>query len=241
MFNATNFPNASSAQLTAAQNLYALLTGRVSSVTSDARIDEENGLYTYPAGRAARADARDRVFIQDQWRVRSNVTVNAGVRYGVQLPFSPLNSNYSFGSMTEICGVSGVGSDGACNLFQPGIRAARTTLPQFTHSAPRLQRGQEQPGAERRRVVWTPQRRDGWLGTVMGPEGNFVIRGGCSRNYSRPGLNDFTGPFNNNTGLVSRSPALRRHSCCFAIRARPRSLRSMPRQVPRSRRRSRAR
>src|SRR5262249_28092627 len=46
MFN-TGLPNASSAQLTAAQNLYALLTGRINQITSDARIDEQTGQYTY--------------------------------------------------------------------------------------------------------------------------------------------------------------------------------------------------
>jgi hypothetical protein len=33
MFNAANFPNISAANLTAAQNLYALLTGRVATIT----------------------------------------------------------------------------------------------------------------------------------------------------------------------------------------------------------------
>src|SRR5206468_2617940 len=47
MFNASNFPGASAAQLTAAQNLYALLTGRINQVSSNARIDEGTGQYTY--------------------------------------------------------------------------------------------------------------------------------------------------------------------------------------------------
>jgi hypothetical protein len=36
----------------------------------------------------------------------------------------------------------------------------------------------------------------------MGPEGDFVIRGGYSRNYSRAGLSDFTTPYGSNTGLT---------------------------------------
>ena len=43
MFTPANFPGASAADLTRAQNLYALLTGRVSSVTGNARIDEDSG------------------------------------------------------------------------------------------------------------------------------------------------------------------------------------------------------
>jgi hypothetical protein len=202
MFNGTNFPNASSAQLTAAQNLYALLTGRINQVTSDARIDEQSGNYTYLGLGVQRARMRETdLFIQDQWRIRSNVTINAGVRYGLQFPFSPLNSNYSFASMTEVCGVSGVGSDGTCNLFQPGIRAPKTALPQFTAGTPGYNTDTNNI-APSIGAVWTPQTRRGWLGTLMGPPDQFVIRGGYARNYSRPGLNDFTNPFNNNTGLV---------------------------------------
>jgi hypothetical protein len=202
MFNGTNLPNASSAQLTAAQNLYALLTGRINQVTSDARIDEQTGQYTYLGLGVQRARMRETdVFIQDQWRIKSNVTINAGVRYGLQFPFSPLNSNYSWASMTEVCGVSGVGSDGTCNLFQPGIRAPKTTLPQFTEGTPGYNTDTNNI-APSIGVVWTPQTRHGWLGTLMGPPDQFVIRGGYARNYSRPGLTDFSTPFNNNTGLV---------------------------------------
>ena len=202
MFNGTNFPNASSAQLTAAQNLYALLTGRINQVTSDARIDEQSGNYTYLGLGVQRARMRETdVFIQDQWPIRSNVTINAGVRYGLQFPFSPLNSNYSFAAMTEVCGVSGVGSDGTCNLFQPGIQAPKTTLPQFTEGTPGYNTDTNNI-APSIGAVWTPQTRHGWLGTLMGPPDQFVIRGGYARNYSRPGLTDFSTPFNNNTGLV---------------------------------------
>ena len=202
MFNTTNFPGASAAQLTAAQHLYALLTGRVSQVASNARIDENNGLYNYLGLGVQRARMRETdLYFQDQWRIRSNVTLNAGLRYGLQFPFSALNNNYSWASMAEICGVSGVAADGTCNLFQPGIRSAPTALPQFAAGTPgyNLDKNNFAPSIG---AVWTPEKRDGWLGALMGPEGNFVVRGGYARNYSRPGLTDFSTPFGNNTGLT---------------------------------------
>ena len=59
---AAAFPGASAANLTAAQNLYALLTGRVSGIDGDARLDENTNEYTYMGTRhAARADAGDRL------------------------------------------------------------------------------------------------------------------------------------------------------------------------------------
>src|SRR5690606_40033075 len=50
-----------------------------------------------------------------------NFTVNLGLRYDLQFPFTPLNSSYSTATIADLCGISGVGSDGRCNLFQPGL------------------------------------------------------------------------------------------------------------------------
>jgi hypothetical protein len=103
MFNAANFPGASATQLTAAQNLYALLTGRIQQFSAEARIDENSGNYNYLGASVQRARMPEwDGYIQDQWRVRSNVTINAGLRYGLQLPFRPLNSSYTYAGMTEM-------------------------------------------------------------------------------------------------------------------------------------------
>src|SRR5204862_3671541 len=48
MFVAGNFPGSPSAvNITAASNLYALLTGRVSQIQADARLDADTGKYVY--------------------------------------------------------------------------------------------------------------------------------------------------------------------------------------------------
>jgi hypothetical protein len=208
MFNTANLPGASTTQLTAAENLYGLLTGRIVSFTGEARIDE-NGQYGYLSPSLQRARMREMdTFIQDQWRVRPNVTVNAGLRYGLQFPFYPQNNSYTFAGMTEICGVSGVAADGTCNLFTPGVVAPKTALPQYTAGteAYHIDKNNFAPSVG---AVWTPEKREGWLGKLMGEDGDFVVRGGYARNYSRPGLNDFTGPYSSNTGLtlsLSRAP-----------------------------------
>ena len=60
MFSAANFPGASAANITTAQNLYAFLTGRVTQISGDARIDK-SGKYNYlGTGAAARPPHRDR-------------------------------------------------------------------------------------------------------------------------------------------------------------------------------------
>ena len=210
MFSGTNFPGASSTQLQNAEALYALLTGRITSFTADARIDEGSGNYGYLGPGMQRGRMRELdTFIQDQWRARPNLTVNLGLRYGLQFPFYPLNNAYTYAGMTEVCGPSGVASDGTCNLFTPGVVAPKTTLPQYTAGthAYNIDKNNLAPSVG---AVWTPEKRQGWLGKLMGEDGDFVLRGGYARNYSRSGLNDFTGAYGANTGTqlsLTRTPS----------------------------------
>jgi hypothetical protein len=49
--------------------------------------------------------------------------------------------------------------------------------------------------------AWTPSARPSVVGPLMGREGDFVIRAGYNRAYSRPGLNDYTGRLGANPGI----------------------------------------
>ena len=62
LFNTTNFPGASNAQLTEARDLFAVLTGRVVSINGEQRLDENTGEYVFLGPRhAARAAGRLRL------------------------------------------------------------------------------------------------------------------------------------------------------------------------------------
>ena len=142
------------------------------------------------------------VFVQDSWRIRPNLTINAGLRYDVQFPFYPLNSLYSVADINNICGRSGAASDNSCSLFQPGVMpGVSPTFSQFQQGT-RAYNVDYNNFAPTAGVAWTPGQKNGVVGALMGPEGDFVIRGGYSRAFSRPGLNDFTGLFNGNPGIV---------------------------------------
>jgi hypothetical protein len=202
MFTTANFPGASAANLTAASNLYALLTGRVQQIAGDARINEATGEYEWVSvGRQSGRLREVGAYLQDSWRIRANLTVNAGLRYDIQLPFEPLNSLYSFATIDDLCGVSGKRSDNSCNLFQAGV------MPGSAPTFKQLQKGQRTYDTDYNNVApsvgfaWTPARKNGWLGALMGPEGDFVVRGGYTRAFSRPGLSDFTGIYNANPGI----------------------------------------
>jgi hypothetical protein len=192
----------SSAQLTAARNLYALLTGRVTTITGNARLDEDSGLYTYMGVATQRSRMQEGGFyLQDSWRMRPNVTLNAGVRYTVQLPFTAQNSSYSTTTMEDLCGPSGVGANGYCSLFQPGSMPGKA-ISEFY----RLDKGVKAYNtdwdnfAPNVGFAWTPARRGGFLGALMSDE--LVIRGGWARAFSRNGMGDFTGQYASNPGVL---------------------------------------
>jgi hypothetical protein len=206
LFTTANFPGASNANLTAARRLYGLLTGRVSSINGDVRLNEATGEYDYMGTGIQRARMREGgLYFQDAWRVKPNLTINGGLRYELQYPFYPLNSSYSTATLDDLCGVSGVSSSTTCNLFQPGLQPGKH--PQFINFG----KGQRAYNVDYGNIApsigaaWTPTSRRGLLGAVMGPEGDFVVRGGYTRAFSRNGMNDFSGVFNANPGVVLAS------------------------------------
>src|SRR3954470_10113615 len=106
MFNAANFPLASAADITQAQNLYAMVTGRINSIAANARINEAGDTYV-PLGKS-RAQGRMRefdFFAADTWRATSNLTVSAGLRYILANPFYPTNNSYSTTTEAELYGI----------------------------------------------------------------------------------------------------------------------------------------
>ena len=212
MFNTTNFPGAASTNLTAAQNLYSLLVGRVSAIAGNARLDEDTNKYTYVGKGMQRARMPEiGFFAQDSWRLRPDLTFNFGLRYGAQLPFYPLNDSYATATFADLCGVSGVGSDGSCNMFKPGVLTGKS--PEFIQykEGTKAYNTDWNNLAPSIGVAWTTGGQGGFLGTLLGRQGDTVIRGGASRAYSRNGMNDFTGRVGANPGVVitvSRNAAL---------------------------------
>ena len=121
IFTTANFPGANTTQLSNAANLFADVTGRVSSITQSLALSEANRMY----GATAPID-RDRMrefglFATDQWRVTPSLTANIGLRVEKQLAFVNLDNLYSEVSYANLYGISGVG-----NLFKPGTFAGTT-------------------------------------------------------------------------------------------------------------------
>jgi hypothetical protein len=197
MFTNANFPGASSDDLTSAQNLYAVLTGRVSSIDGNAYLDEKDNRYKY-LGYEVRRSSQDEwgFFLQDSWRPRPNLTVNYGLRYEMQRPFTVSNGVYSTTTVQDIWGVSGVG-----NLFKPGTLTGKT--PQLVQFKPGDSAyGRDKFGyAPNFGFAWSPEAQSGILGRLLGRAGQTVFRGGYSISFNRQGSASFLNVFDNNPGL----------------------------------------
>ncbi len=202
MFNAqngpVNFPGASSADITRAANIYAVLTGRVTAINANARLDEGTGKYVYLGEGIQRARQRELgIFAQDSWRMRPNLTLNYGLRWELQLPFVALNGSYSKTTIEGLFGVSGPG-----NLFKPGTLAGSVTeFVQFKEGE-RAFNPDYKNFAPSFGFAWTPNAKNGWLKRLAGESGQTVVRGGYSIAYNRNGIGDFSNQLGANPGVT---------------------------------------
>ena len=198
MFTTTNFQGASSTDLTNARNLYAVLTGRVTAINANVRLDEKTGKYVYLGTAFERARQKEAgFFAQESWRFRPNLTLNYGLRWEIDGAFVPLNNSYSTLSLNDLWGVSGVG-----NLFKPGTQTGKA--PQFTQ----LKAGTSgyEPSyknfAPNFGFAWSPNAKSGFLKRLIGDNGQTVLRGGYSIAYSRRGIGEIRGILTANPGAT---------------------------------------
>ena len=194
MFNPTNFPGAANADLNNARNLYALLTGRITAINSNARLDGTTGQYVYlGVGRTREHQDEVGLFVQDSWRLRQNLTLNAGLRWQIAFPFQADDSVYSRNTMADLCGISGPG-DGPggreCNLFNPGVFNPGAQAPVYdlyTAGSPGYETEYDN-FAPNVGVAWQPNVSEGWLRTLLGDPSQATIRASYGVSYNSDGL-----------------------------------------------------
>ena len=212
MFTTANFPGASTTQLNNARALYSLLTGRVSQVLGNARLNEDTNQYEYLGNGFQRGTMRQWGFYaQDNWRVRNNLTINAGLRYELQQPFISKNDSYSTATLADICGISGIGGDGQCNLFKPGTLTGRAPFyVNYTAGTPAFKTDTNN-FAPSLGLTYRPVFQDGILRKMFGEDGDSVLFGSYALAYERAGMADFSGVFGDNPGssiAVNRNATL---------------------------------
>jgi Carboxypeptidase regulatory-like domain len=179
-----SLPDASSADLAAADQLYAILTGRIASVTGESPYSIKDQKYgtpgqtgEYPLDELASAYG---LFAEDSWKVTPSLTLNYGMRWDFVGPSKDLTGFYHSATEAAIYGPSGVG-----NLFNPGSLTGDMN-PEITSQAEPYKPWHVTPQPAFG-FAWNPRvESDSPLRAILG-NGATVIRGGFAlRRFTEP-------------------------------------------------------
>lgn len=174
-------PYASSTKLSEAKQVYAILAGRISSVSGQYAYSSSTDGYKKAIGAYNLNELQSAwgLFFQDSWKVKPSLTVNYGLRWDFTGDDHDLTKGYHSATPSGIYGPSGVG-----NLFRPGylpgdanpILSVRSHVYDPWNVTPQPAIG----------FAWSPQKSSGTPGKLLG-SGQTVIRGGFSlRRYTMP-------------------------------------------------------
>jgi hypothetical protein len=181
-----NFFGASQTQLNQADTLYRVLTGRLTTISHVASLNEEGTGYTLDSFRNERYRQREiGIYAQDSWRLKSNLTINVGLR--LETVYAPISQNKGL-TQNTFAGLFSTSGTNLDALFKPG--ATGGSLTQFTALPPGQHLYETRHNlAPTFGFAYQPNFKHGFLRTLTGEPGQTVIRGGWSMAFAREGLN----------------------------------------------------
>jgi hypothetical protein len=197
IFTAANFPNSTPAQRTEAANLYAQLTGRISSTSRTAALDEKTHQFALVPTVVRSHQSELGLYAQDSWKFSPGLTLTGGVRW--EFAPSPVNDNGVY-TRTGAAGVFGV--SGFRNLFNPGVYQGELTQYRLLEPGEQAYRNTYRNFAPSAGFAWTPKFKQSLLGRLVGDSGQTVLRGGYSIAFIREGFNAFSSMFGGNEGVT---------------------------------------
>jgi carboxypeptidase family protein/TonB-dependent receptor-like protein len=109
-------------------------------------------------------------FAQDSWRIRSNLTLNYGVRWDLmEYWYEKFNQEptFSLGQQSQVFPTAPPGL-----VYPTDAGVPRTLVPGANKFSPRLG------------IAWSPGKSDGLLGKIIGGQGNTSVRAGYGMFYS---------------------------------------------------------
>jgi len=184
----------------------------VTSITAQARL-QDSGLYEYN-GHIVRRESQDDygLFLSDSWRVKSNLTLNYGLRYELQMPIKTASATYSMSFLEDLCGASGEGTGPfgrQCNLFNPGTLLNPGQIPTYVaydsgNPGYNTDKNNFAPSVG---VAWRPNVQNGFGRAILGDPDLATISAGYTRTFNRERFDRFTGTFSANPGATQ--PATR--------------------------------
>jgi hypothetical protein len=190
--------NSGNGDLTNAENLYALLTGRLSSISGSVNVNEYTHQYNEFAPITQRfAFNTGGLYIQDNFRVTPHLTVNYGFRWEFDGPIQSTNGIDSEPTTGSLFGPS-------TGLFSPGSLNGNMN-PQLAVVKAPYQSDLVNP-APNVGIAWNPTGAGGLLGKLLG-EGKTVIRAGAAITYYNEGMNAISNLLSSNQGTVQSESA----------------------------------
>lgn len=190
---------ASTTDVNNALNLYALLTGRITSVSVATNVDEKTHEYrAFSEGMQRYAFTTFGLYAQDSFRLRPSLTLNYGLRWqfdgdihsGNDLLSQPSGSNF-YGPST--------------GLFQPGVLSSNQN-PGFEQVIHPYKRDYMNP-APNFGFAWNPAGdKLGWFGRWLGDR-KTVVRGAYSITFYNEGLNSISNSLSGGRGLTQTGTA----------------------------------
>jgi hypothetical protein len=194
-----NISTANNTDINNALNLYAFLTGRITSVSVATNADEKTKEYRqFSEGMQRYAFTTFGLYFQDSFRIRPSLTLNYGLRWqfdgdihsGNDLLSQPSGANF-FGPST--------------GLFQPGV-LSNNQNPTFDLAIHPYKRDYMNP-APNFSFAWNPSSdRGGWIGKLFGDR-KTVIRGSYSITFYNEGLNSISNSLSGGRGLTQTGTA----------------------------------
>lgn len=174
MFNSANFPDMNFAQtnqqdLLNAENLYATLTGRVSSIYGSNYVNAATHQYqTLGIFKQPEQQKVGGVYFQDAWRPTAHLALNYGFRWQFSGAIHNTNDTYTNPTYADLLGPSK-------ELFHPGTIDGDTN-PQVALRPSPYNADLREP-APNFGFAWNPSFDSGWLGKLAGGS-KLVVRGG---------------------------------------------------------------
>lgn len=175
-----------------ALNLYALLTGRITSVSVTTNADEKTKEYKPFIESMQRYKFTTwGLYFQDSYRIRPSLTLNYGLRWqfdgdihsGNELLSQPSGSNF-YGPST--------------GLFQPGV-LSNNQNPVFDLVVHPYKKDYMNP-APNFGFAWSPSSDQGWLGKLVGDR-KMVVRGAYSITFYNEGMNSISNSLSGGQGF----------------------------------------
>src|ERR687898_1524567 len=119
------------------------------------------------------------------------LTINAGLRWDLQMPFSAVNDVMSQTYIEDACGMSGMGANtnvyNKCNFLSPGSSGGK--VPEFVlfGSGSRGYNIDYNNLAPNVGLAWRPNVQSGFMRMLLGDPEQATLRGGYSVSYERQG------------------------------------------------------